>query len=62
MMLKWMVDENGKIKTFQSVLSSGWEMPDLTLMNLIIGYQILPEERQEYGEIHTAYRREFNHG
>jgi TonB family protein len=61
-MLKLMIDESGKIKAFQLVRSSGWKMLDLTVMNAIIGCQILPEGRWVPSETYTAYRWKFDQG
>jgi TonB family protein len=60
--LKLMIDESGKIKAFQLVRSSGWKMLDLTVMNAIIGCQILPEGRWVPSETYTAYRWKFDQG
>ncbi len=60
--LKLMIDEGGKIKAFQLVRSSGWKMLDLTVMNAIIGCQILPEGRWVPSETYTAYRWKFDQG
>lgn len=60
--LKLMIDESGKIKAFQLVRSSGWKMLDLTVMNAIIGCQILPEGQREPSEMYTAYRWKFDQG
>lgn len=60
--LKLMIDESGKIKAFQLVRSSGWKILDLTVMNAIIGCQILPEGRWVPSETYTAYRWKFDQG
>ena len=40
--LKLMIDKNGKIDAFELLKSSGWKMLDMTVMQAIVGCQVIP--------------------
>ena len=40
--LKLMIDKNGKIDAFELLKSSGWKMLDMTVMQVIVGCQVIP--------------------
>lgn len=60
--LKLMIDDTGKIASFQLAGSSGWKMLDLTVMQAIIGCQVIPAGRWIPSERLVAYSWQFDKG